>query len=123
YKVDTSGATALETEITNLFVRDGYSEITAFKFTYPNTNGSAVYKVGDSVEKGLVVATYNASKAKEECGKLEVFTLLDANSGTLELAKYPTDNMIAAEPVLAPKQVTMSFTGLGKVVGLDFKKK
>jgi hypothetical protein len=123
FKADISGSTPVETDVTSLFIKDGYSEITAFEYLLPNTNGTGVYHI-DELEKGLAVATYNASKGKDECGKLEVFTLKSgSNSGELELAKYPTAGAIEEKPSLASKQVFMSFTGLGKIVGLDYKKK
>ncbi|MDR0657380.1 MAG: hypothetical protein LBG18_00340 [Mediterranea sp.] len=123
FKADISGIVSVETEITDLFVKDGYSEITAFKFLLPNTNGTGVFH-GSELEKGLAVATYNASKGKAEGGKLEVFTLKSgSNSGELEMARYPTPKAVEEKPSLAAKQVAMSFTGMGKIVGLDYKKK
>jgi len=123
FKADISASASVETEITSLFIKDGYSEITAFEYLLPNTNGASVYRI-DEIEKGLAVATNNAAKAKDECGKLEVFTLKSgSNSGELELAKYPTPGAVAEKPSLAAKQIPMSFTGLGKIVGLDYKKK
>jgi len=123
YKADISNTAAQETEITSLFISGGYSEITAFEFLLPNTNGAAVFHISD-IEKALAVATYNPSLPKNESGKLEVFTLVSGSSnGSLELAKYPTDAAIAEKPTLADRQIPLSFTGLGKVVGLDYKKK
>ncbi|MDR1516734.1 MAG: hypothetical protein LBS52_01315, partial [Dysgonamonadaceae bacterium] len=122
FKADVSGATAIETEITNLFVKDGYTEITAFEFPLPDTQGGG--DCPSSLEKGLAVGTINPSKPKDECGKLEIFTLVDGSlNGSLELAKYPTDAQVTAKPELAEKQRTMSFTGMAKIVGLDYKKK
>jgi hypothetical protein len=117
WRADVSSPTAVETEVTSTFVKGGYTEITAFKFLLPQSQGSADCPA--SLERGLAVATYDASKGKAEGGKLEIFTLKSSLSGEMEVAKLPSDDDLTE----GQQQITMSFEGMGKIVGLDYKKK
>jgi len=112
YRADISSATASVVDITSsILAGDGYSEITVFKFTLPNTSS-----IGGGLERALAVGTYNSSLGKAEGGKLDFFTMADATTGVLALAKYPSD---------APdgQGQTMSWKGLGRIVGLTYKEK
>jgi len=112
YRADISGATASVVDITSsILAGDGYSEITVFKFTLPNTSS-----VGGGMERALAVGTYNSYLGKAEGGKLEFFTMSDATTGALALAKYPSD-------APAGQGQTMSWKGLGRIVGLTYKEK
>jgi hypothetical protein len=111
YRADISGGTAVESDITSTILKgDGYDEITTFKYLLPQTGDYA-----EPVRLSLAVGTYNMSKGKNEGGKLEFFLMNDQTSGTLTLAKYP------AEPAEDGYQIDMSWTGLGRIVGLSFK--
>ncbi|MDR1757186.1 MAG: hypothetical protein LBR65_09595 [Culturomica sp.] len=106
FKANVSGTTVVETEITDEIVKDGYSEITAFKFTRPESADMPL-------ANALVVATYNGNP--DTGGKMEFF-VSDQFSGDLEVAKYPEPQEEGDEYQI------MSFTGLGKVVGLTYKR-
>lgn len=111
FKADISGSTAVIMEITSSILKnDGYNEITTFKYLLPRTNGQST-----PIKESLAVGTYNAAKGKNEGGKLEFFLMANTTSGEISLAKFPT----------APRedgyQIDMSWDGLGKIVGLDFK--
>ncbi|MDR1092344.1 MAG: hypothetical protein LBL79_14850 [Prevotella sp.] len=121
WRANVSISPAVETEITSQFIRDGYNEVTAFKYLLPQSQRSADCPA--SLEKGLAVATFNPSLGKENGGKLEIFTLKDGLTGELEIAKYPTDKELEDYPRADGYQVTMSWPGMGKIVGLDYKKK
>jgi hypothetical protein len=115
YRADVSGSTATITEITTSILKsDGYSEITAFKYLLPNTSGQ-FGAASAEIEQSLAVATYNPSLGKNEGGKLRFFYLSNQNTGELTPTKYPTT------PLENGDQIEMSWTGLGKIVALDFK--
>jgi hypothetical protein len=121
YKADIAGGTAVETDITSSIVSDGYTEITAFKYMTPNTFAAAtavaITAPPAPIQLSLVVGTYNASKGKNEGGKLECFLMNEQTTGDLTLAKFP------AEPTTDGYQIDMSWTGLGRIVGVDYKQK
>jgi hypothetical protein len=111
FKADISSGTAVITEITSSILKnDGYNEITTFKYLLPRTNSQPT-----PIKESLAVGTYNASKGKNEGGKLEFFLMTNTTSGEISLAKFPTT------PGEDGYQIDMSWDGLGKIVGLDFK--
>jgi hypothetical protein len=113
FKANLSQSTAVVTDITSSILKDdGYNEITTFKYLLPRT-----HNWGAPVQTSLAVGTYNTSKGKNEGGKLEFFLMTDATSGEISLAKFP------ANPREDGYQIDMSWDGLGKIVGLDFKEK
>lgn len=113
YKADISSATAVEIDITSSILRDGsYSEVTVFKYLLPEAN----YGERD-LKRALAVGTYNPSLGKEKGGKLELFVTADTSTGDLKPAWLP------AEPKDGVEQAAMSWTGLGKIVGLTYKQK
>jgi hypothetical protein len=113
YKADISGASAVVTDITSsILTDDGYTEITAFKYVLPNADD--IGKPG----RTLAIATYNPSLGKDAGGKLAFFKIEDPSSGSLALAKYPEN--VSEEGAY---QIDMSWTGLGKIVGLTYKQK
>ncbi|MDR1502082.1 MAG: hypothetical protein LBT43_06465 [Prevotella sp.] len=122
YRADVSAGNAIEEDVTSTFIKDGYDEITQFEFLLPKTYNSSDCPA--SMKNGLAVATYKASLGKGQGGKLEIFLLKEgSSSGELELAKYPTDKELAESPREDGYQVTMSWEGMGRIVGLDYKQK
>ncbi|GAB6009862.1 PKD-like family lipoprotein [Dysgonomonas reticulitermitis] len=111
YKADISAANAAVEDITSTVLSGGYNEITAFKYMLPNTTG-----IGGGAERHLAVATYNPSLGKDTGGKLEFFTIVSDVSGQLTRAKFPNN-----EAAKNGYQIDMSWTGLGKIVGLSYK--
>ncbi|MDR1757140.1 MAG: hypothetical protein LBR65_09350 [Culturomica sp.] len=112
YKANIGSANVAEEDITDTFVKDGYNEITVFKYTRPESNS-----VPD-VANALAVATYNATNGLDSGGKVEFFLPVSGvDNGNLEVAKYPKP--LDEDDVYQ----TMSFTGLGKVAGLTYKKR
>lgn len=111
-KVDVSSNTAAIEDITSsILTGDGYNEITLFEYTLPESN-----PLGDEAKRALAVGTYNSSLGKNEGGKLEFFLPASAATGNMVLAKYP------AEPTEDEGyQIDMSWTGLGRIVGLSYK--
>jgi hypothetical protein len=121
YKADISSINAVISDITStILANDGYSEITAFKYLLPNSYGLGgllgAGGIGGNADKALAVATYNPSLGKNEGGKLEFFVLDNQASGNLVRSKYPNKEVGEGE-----YQIDMSWTGLGKIVGLSFK--
>lgn len=113
YKADMTTADAQVTEITSdVLPGDGYTEVTAFKYLLPNSQELSKY----DVNKALAVATYNPSLGKNTGGKLEFFMLEDSATGKLVRNKFP--NKVVEE---GKYQIDMSWTGLGRVVGLIYK--
>jgi hypothetical protein len=110
---DLSAATAVETEITSSVIKDGYSEITVFKHTMPESG-----QIGGAAETALAVATFDPTKSKDDGGKLEFFSISNRSTGELALTKYPDTPRGEDE-----YQVDMSWTGLGRIVGLSYKQK
>ncbi|MDR2563122.1 MAG: hypothetical protein LBC98_04185 [Prevotellaceae bacterium] len=116
FQLDISAGTIAGRDITNVILKnDGYSEITLFKYTLPNTHG---IPAGAGLDKALAVGTYNPALGKDAGGKLEFFKMTNTTFGDLELVKYPE----------TPResdgyQIDMSFTGLGKITGLTYKEK
>jgi hypothetical protein len=122
WRADVSSSEAVEKEVTSTFIKGGYTEITAFKFLLPQSQGGADCPA--ALERGLAVATFDASKGKATGGKLEIFTLKNSLDGEMEVARHPSDdNLAEGEDGEKQEQITMSFEGMGRIVGLDYKKK
>lgn len=64
----------------------------------------------------LAVATYNASGSLNTAGTLKMYEI-NTQNGNLTLAKHPK------EPAENGYQINMEWTGLGKVVDIEFKEK
>jgi hypothetical protein len=113
-KADISAPAAIVTDITPLVLKDdGYNEITLFKYTLPESS-----TLEGTAKSALAVGTYNASLGKNEGGKLEFFLPSSTITGNLAVARYP-DAPAAEEGY----QIEMSWTGLGRIVGLSYKQK
>jgi hypothetical protein len=115
YKVDLATATAVVYEITMDIIpaADKYKEVTMFRYTLsardmPNDASEAKY--------ALMIGTYNPELGKTEGGKLRMFTVRDTSTGTPSLAKYPNS------PTPDGYQTDMEWTGLGRIVGVAYKK-
>jgi hypothetical protein len=119
YKADVSNTPAVVTEITSdVLPGDGYTEVTAFKYLLPNSNALSKSISGYDVDKALAVATYNPSLGKNTGGKLEFFKQDGADTGKLVRTRFPNKDVEEGE-----YQIDMSWTGLGRVVGLTYKDK
>lgn len=99
FYADITGTEAKVVEITDLVLKEGYNEITQMKF------------VPNSGNKYLGIATYNSS-LKDEGGRVDFYMMIRATSGTLEIAGHEIDE---------ENSIPMSWTGFGKIVGLDYK--
>ncbi|MDR0893396.1 MAG: hypothetical protein LBN24_12450 [Mediterranea sp.] len=116
---DISSGTAVlgELSIPDL-TADGYNEITLFKAMLPSTSG-----LHNSFSKTLAIATYNSSLGKDTGGKLSIYSIPKETQPDLELAMYPTQDDLDDNPGKygVDKPQPMSWTGLGQIVGLDYK--
>jgi hypothetical protein len=125
-KVDLSTTTAVVTDITSQVIKDdGYDEITLFELTLPESNDLwGPGRSGASEAAGAIaIGTYNSSLGKTEGGKLEFFTV-NPTSGNLTTAKYPNEPAeVEGGAEGETYQIDMKWTGLGRIVGLNFKKR
>jgi hypothetical protein len=122
WAADVSNPSAVvETEITNQILKDdGYSEITLFKYTLPESApGENDTDPRFESRTALAVATYNPSLGKDNGGKLEFFSITDFVTGKLSLAKFPDEPFKDAEDNEYQKE--MSWKDLGRIVGLTYK--
>ena len=58
------------------------------------------------------LATYDPGKDLETCGTLQILEISDTNSGTLALGKHPKET-----------DKTLTWSGMGKIVSVDYKEK
>jgi hypothetical protein len=117
---DISGTTAVTGIVPGPdLTADGYSEITLCKFLSPSTSG-----LDQSMAKTLAIATYNSSLGKDKGGKLTLYAITKDNLPDLEVAMYPRQESIDDDPGAYGTDTphAMSWTGLGRVVALDYKK-
>jgi hypothetical protein len=121
-KIDLSTPAAVVTDITDQVLKgDGYDEITLFETTLGESND--LWNGARDASRAIAVGTYNSSLGKTKGGKLEFF-VSNSTSGNLTLAKYPDE---PAEVVGGAEgetyQIEMTWKDMGRVVGLNFKKR
>jgi hypothetical protein len=123
-KVNLAANPAIVTDITSQVLKgDGYNEITAFEYTLPESNDMGRLEANSA----LAIGTFNSSLGKDEGGRLEFFSS-NPTSGDLTLAKFPDEPTVPAEPEECeepeePYQIKMSWEGMGRIVGINFKKR
>lgn len=109
FYADVSGEQAQTVEITDEVIPEGYNEITAFTYMLPGTNG-----LQNAQSKSLAIATYNASLGKDTGGRIDFYVAPSISSGRLEKAYFEVDSDTG-------EQIEMSWSGFGRIVGLDYK--
>ena len=106
YKVHT--ATMTTTDITSQVVPAGHKiSIMEHRFVFPS---------GLLINNKLILGTYNPNGNVGENGQLAFYSAEDG-TGNLILAKHP------AKPTANGYQIDMKWSGLGKIVSLDYKQK
>ena len=100
YRVHTSTMNVVD--LTSSLVPSGH-RVSSFSSLYPKfRNPTARFSL----------ATYDPGKDIDSCGTLQILEISDTNSGTLALGKHPKET---------DKDLTWS--GMGKIVSVDYKEK